>query len=391
MVTLANTSHHIPVHLGHLWCERPSSPLKDYNKSLTLFGFCIVVVWCREGPEIPSFARYPTWQFERGRLYFNLLPRRIASLVLDFVILLIQWPQANVIIDRRGRARLTEYGLATINSDPSFTLAATPGVVGTSRWLAPEIINPVRKGNSMPVMESKPADVFAFSMFAVEVFTGKRPFEGKNTVIDSRISRGDRPEMPGNAQEVGLTTEVWKLLESCWQQYPKKRPTMEEVVRRWEKFVDHGDDNNVVTEYVQITLVIQTLPLAPFSTFHNRLRGPQPTAEPILGNSRRRAMSEAVQPRMRPDATRLRTRSEAVQYPPSSQAIRPRRRSQAVQPGTKLEVVHPETKPEVVHQGPKHEAGQPQTRAPAPRSSESVFPGGYQSQVLMYRCRSTES
>ena len=309
-----------------------------------------------------------------------------------FVILLISRPQANVIIDRQGHARLTEYGLATINSDPSFTVAATPGAVGTSRWLAPEIINPTRKGNSPPVMESKPADVFAFGMFAVEVFTGKIPFEEqKNEAVVLRISRGGRPEMPGNAQDVGLTTEVWKLLESCWQQNPKKRPTMDEVVRRWEKFVDHGDDNNVVTEYVQITLVIQTLPLAPFSTFHDRLRGPQPTAEPIMGNSRRRAMSEAVQPPMRPDATRLRTRSEAVQYPPTSQAIRPRRRSHAVQPGTKLEVVHPETRSEVVHQGPKHEAVQPQTRAPAPRSSESVISRGCQLQVLINRCRSTEA
>ena len=100
-------------------------------------------------------------------------------------------------------------------------------------------------------MKSKAADVFAFAMFAVEVFTGKVPFEEqKNEAVVLRISRGGRPELPANAQAVGLTGEIWKLLESCWQQNPKKRPTMEEVVRIWQKFVQYNDGDNYVTECV---------------------------------------------------------------------------------------------------------------------------------------------
>jgi hypothetical protein len=78
-------------------------------------------------------------------------------------------------------------------------------------------------------------------MFAVEIFTGKIPFGGqRNEAVVVRISRGGRPEMPGNAQEVGLTGEMWKLLESCWQQNPEKRPTMEEVVRIWEELLEYN-------------------------------------------------------------------------------------------------------------------------------------------------------
>ena len=99
-------------------------------------------------------------------------------------------------------------------------------------------------------MESKPADVFAFAMVVVEVFTGKLPFEGqKDEAVLLRILEGGRPEMPRNAQVVGFTEEMWKLLEACWQQNPKKRPTMKEVVRRWRKFVEHDDDNDVVTGF----------------------------------------------------------------------------------------------------------------------------------------------
>ena len=120
----------------------------------------------------------------------------------------------------------------------------------------------------MPVMESKAADVFAFGMFAVEVFTGKLPFGAqKNEAVVLRISQGGRPEFPANAQAIGLTVEIWNLLQSCWKQDPKKRPTMAEVVRRWQRFVGDDDDLAAFPKCVQATLVISTSPSIRFSTF----------------------------------------------------------------------------------------------------------------------------
>ena len=108
-----------------------------------------------------------------------------------------------------------EYGLAPIISDPTFTVAATPGSVGTSRWLVPETITPARKGGTMPAMGSKVADVFAFGMFSVGVFTGKVIFEEqKNEAVVLHISQGGRPGMSGNAQVIWLAIEVWNLLNS---------------------------------------------------------------------------------------------------------------------------------------------------------------------------------
>ena len=89
---------------------------------------------------------------------------------------------------------MTEYGLAHIKTDPSFTIMATPEAVGTSRWLAPEIINLSHGCSGMPVTETKPGDVFSFAMLAVEVFTGKIPFEEqRNEMVALRISEGGRP------------------------------------------------------------------------------------------------------------------------------------------------------------------------------------------------------
>jgi len=54
--------------------------------------------------------------------------------------------------------------------------------------------------------------------------------------------------MPENSRAIGLTVEIWNLLQRCWQQNPKKRPTMEEVVRKWEKFVGDDDVSNALPE-----------------------------------------------------------------------------------------------------------------------------------------------
>lgn len=246
------------------------------------------------------------------------------------VTVLIQWRQTNVVIDQMHRARLTEYGLASINSDPRFAARI-------SRWPAPEIIDFSCDGDGTPVTESKFADVFAFAMFAVEVFTDKAPFDGQPPAkVVLCIQSGERPEMPGDAQGAGLTVKVWRLLESCWQQDPKKRPTMKEVVRRWRRFAEYKNNDDTTTRCVQTTLVILASEI-PFSTLYDWFRGSKAETGPAPTTSNLRA-----------GASRPQTKSKASRF---------------------------RTSPEPIH----------------PQPSESLFPGGYQSQVMIYRCRSIEA
>jgi len=221
----------------------------------------------------------------------------------------------------------------------------------------------------MPVMESKAADVFAFGMFAVEVFTGKIPFEEqKNEAVVLRISQGGRPEMPRNAQALGLTAEMWSVLESCWQQNSKKRPPMQEVVRKWQRFVRSDDDLNTFPEE------------------------PQSAAEPVEGASRRRAKTVATQPQlqMKTDPPRNRTMSENVASrtkPETSRlrtssaigktglgAIPQSPNSETTEQSTKPEVIRQRPKVEVTHQRPKVEVSQPtQVYDPPPTPKRKFF------------------
>lgn len=70
--------------------------------------------------------------------------------------------KANILIDKDGHARLTDFGLGSIARwDYSIINPQGPDVANTMTWAAPEIL----KG--YPV--SKEGDIFTFAMVAVEV------------------------------------------------------------------------------------------------------------------------------------------------------------------------------------------------------------------------------
>jgi serine/threonine protein kinase len=126
--------------------------------------------------------------------------------------------------------------LATINANPN--LSRVSPINRNFRSLAPEIIDP--DVNNV-IVESKQADVFAFGMFAIELFTGRRPFEESRCLKVIRlILNGHRPGLPGNAEGVELTPPVWELLQSCWDQDPAQRPTMDDVVRLCEALLGNN-------------------------------------------------------------------------------------------------------------------------------------------------------
>jgi len=73
-----------------------------------------------------------------------------------------------------------------------------------------------------------------------KVFTGRYPFSGCGHVtIILKITGGEWPARPQEAQELGLTDSVWNMTHRCWHQDPACRPTMTEVVgllREWPVF-----------------------------------------------------------------------------------------------------------------------------------------------------------
>ena len=71
----------------------------------------------------------------------------------------------------------------------------------------------------------KPADIFAFAMLVVEVFTGQESFGSSMFDIDALLRIGNR-KRPVDVQ--GFTNAIWDLVQRSWAQDPDERrlPTM---------------------------------------------------------------------------------------------------------------------------------------------------------------------
>jgi serine/threonine protein kinase len=131
--------------------------------------------------------------------------------------LLISPVKANILIDQSGHARLADFGLLTIITDPTNPFASSSYTQGgTARWMSPELIDPQRFGlkGSRPTRSS---DCYALGMVIYETISGNLPFHEHTDltvfvkVLEGRAS-SPRGEVQGGPVEdartvLGVSTE----------------------------------------------------------------------------------------------------------------------------------------------------------------------------------------
>ena len=138
--------------------------------------------------------------------------------------------KANILIDQNGHARLADFGLLVIVSDPAyFTVSSSAPAGGTMRWMSPELLDPEQFGldDSRPTKES---DCYALGMVIYEVLSGQVPFaQLRNHMINRRVIKGKRPEKPEGVIGEWFTNDLWEMLNQCWAGQAQNRPGVEEV------------------------------------------------------------------------------------------------------------------------------------------------------------------
>lgn len=135
--------------------------------------------------------------------------------------------KANILVDGTGCARLADFGLLKIMSDPRNQLSSSSAIGGgTVRWMGPELIAPEQFGLKKSRL-TKSSDCYALGMVIYEIITGNLPFHNDTEFsISLKVSKGEWP--PRRAK---FTDRLWEMVESCWASQPDSRSSVEDVLQ----------------------------------------------------------------------------------------------------------------------------------------------------------------
>jgi serine/threonine protein kinase len=139
---------------------------------------------------------------------------------------------ANILLDDKGTAKLADFGISRLQEATAMTKTKN-GSTGTLHYMAPELLN-----NESHYTEK--VDVYAFSMVIYETLTCECPFKGlMPAAIINRTVKQLRPELSADVlaqvEQVPRAKRLHALMERCWNQAAKERPSFEEVHRELQE------------------------------------------------------------------------------------------------------------------------------------------------------------
>ncbi len=117
----------------------------------------------------------------------------------------------NVMIDGRGRAKITDFGLAVGVDDDK----GGAEVSGTPAYMAPEQL--AGKGASIQ------SDIYALGLVLYELFTGRKAFEAATLAEWRRKHSEEQPTAPSTVTP-GFDPVVERVILRCLEKEPKLRP-----------------------------------------------------------------------------------------------------------------------------------------------------------------------
>jgi tetratricopeptide (TPR) repeat protein len=138
---------------------------------------------------------------------------------------------SNVLLDARGQAFITDFGIAKDREARSLT--ETGAMIGTLAYMSPEQASP----GDRPI--DRRADVYALGAILYEVLTGERPFGGAEISLVKKILM-DAPRPPRSVKP-GCDPRLEAIcLEALSKDPGRRQPTAEAFARELESFISGG-------------------------------------------------------------------------------------------------------------------------------------------------------
>eukprot|EP01024_Parvocaulis_polyphysoides_P020563 TRINITY_DN19635_c0_g1_i2.p2 TRINITY_DN19635_c0_g1~~TRINITY_DN19635_c0_g1_i2.p2 ORF type:complete len:544 (+),score=54.73 TRINITY_DN19635_c0_g1_i2:305-1936(+) len=141
----------------------------------------------------------------------------------------------NILINSEGEIKLSDFGLSKIRQLQDAGRASSLQVLGTAPYTSPEVF----RSNGLNVEDEK-VDIYSLGVIMWEIWSMLRPWDGENMVAISYkvVNEGRRPPMPQN-----IPTRLKNLIESCWDDDPKRRPSARDVQRMLEWMIEENNFN----------------------------------------------------------------------------------------------------------------------------------------------------
>lgn len=118
---------------------------------------------------------------------------------------------ANVMLDGRGQAKITDFGLAGLDE----TIKGAEARAGTPAYMAPE----QWAGQEVTVQ----SDLYALGLVLYELFTGQAVYSGKTPAEILKLQEESLPTTPSSVVE-GFDPSVERLILKCLEKSPTQRP-----------------------------------------------------------------------------------------------------------------------------------------------------------------------
>ncbi|KAJ7145901.1 kinase-like domain-containing protein [Mycena epipterygia] len=143
----------------------------------------------------------------------------------------------NIVVTENWNACLIDFGLSRYSE--ASRRSSKDG--GSTRWMAPELIDP--EHFEVEFLATYASDVYAFGCVCMELYTLQPPFikiplEASDYAILLRVIEGERPERP--TEEPLMTDSFWNCVTTYWGQDRATRPSAADIVLDMASFCSVG-------------------------------------------------------------------------------------------------------------------------------------------------------
>ncbi|XP_063161401.1 receptor-interacting serine/threonine-protein kinase 4 [Candoia aspera] len=148
---------------------------------------------------------------------------------------------ANILLDAHYHVKISDFGLAKCNGLSHSHDLSMDGLCGTIAYLPPERIKEKNR-----YFDTK-HDIYSFSIVIWGVLTQKKPFSEENNILHImvKVVNGHRPELPPvSKSRPRACNNLIKLMQKCWQDDPRKRPTFKEITSETEELCEKPEHEN---------------------------------------------------------------------------------------------------------------------------------------------------